>query len=182
MLILFFGASCVGKTTIMRELACRHGWEFIPTYMTRDNRDNEDEKHHIDRVRFLEMSEKNMFLSVNERYFDLYGTLKSDVENAVRSTSYHMLDFPIWNRKKYFRDYLHVGIIVFPTNRDQLLKHISSADRINRLDMILEEHDEKQSMYFEHLETSNTIRVDNISGDVRGTANKIVELMGQLVL
>ena len=47
MLVVFFGTSCVGKTTIMQYLHRYYHWKIISVYTTRPLRQQEFEKHFV---------------------------------------------------------------------------------------------------------------------------------------
>lgn len=140
MLTIFFGVSCVGKSTLMQELRSQFGWLTIPTYVTRPLRFGETEKISISHADFLEMEDREVFLCVNQIYGNRYGIPRAEVEFAIQNRDrYWVLDFPI--SKKYLLDgYHYSGFVILPQDETQLVQQAKIAGRIDRLSTILEEY------------------------------------------
>lgn len=140
MLVLFFGVSGVGKTTIMNALHNSSGWKYVPTFMTRPLRPEETGKFSISQLQFRDMELNGEFLFVNNFFGNLYGTPRKQIEEAVRDCSaYWMMDFPIVKRESMLNLYPYIGIIVFPESIEQLEDQILKSGRESRLKSILED-------------------------------------------
>ena len=139
MLVIFFGVSCVGKTTIIKHMAQKYGWRIFTTYMTRNRRLNESEKIQITHESMLELQSSNFFFCVNHLSSGLYGTPRSEVTNAETSLQeFWCLDFPI-EKRFIFSDIVHCGIVIQPENIHQLKAQCIASGRGDRWTSIIED-------------------------------------------
>lgn len=175
MLVIFYGTSCVGKTTLMRCLRDCFGWRIIPTYMTRPIRDDEREKVQVTKSELFEGEKKGDFLPLNQCYGYYYGTpTKELIKAEVDKEKVWCLDFPI-ERKHLFAGYKYCGIIVLPKNRKQLIDQIKSANRNERMDKILAEYEK----YYDGILDSGLHTVINYPDEIQRTCNAVIEIVSQ---
>lgn len=137
MLVLLYGVSCVGKTSVIRKLQSKYNWKIIPTYMTREERTGEFEKKQIAAPELNKLEQGGFFLCVNHLPSGSYGTPIKEVEEAVTSKEeIWCLDFPI-SKKHLLSNHEHIGIILMPKDEKQLKEQIRKSDRLDRKDSIL---------------------------------------------
>jgi len=86
--VVLSAPSGAGKTTIARRLLERHpDWRFSVSATTRARRDAEidgRDYHFLGREEFLERVERGELVEWEEIYGNLYGTLRNEVERALR--------------------------------------------------------------------------------------------------
>jgi guanylate kinase len=141
MLLLFFGPSCVGKTTVMDYLMEALGWVYVPTTMTRPLRGVEAGKRHVSDDEFNEMLRAGEFLCTNHLYGYKYGTPLSAIQAAVDDQNQvYMMDFPLSQRENVFGAYRHYGVILLPTSEEQLQVQAMHSGRSDRLTEILSDY------------------------------------------
>lgn len=136
MLIILFGVSGVGKTSIIEYLIEKCQYKPIHVFTTRELREKEKIKIHLSSEQFKEMSDLGEFLWVNEFYGSLYGTSKIDIVKALNSSERFILDYSLKN----FKDIERIPclkIIVKPESTELLKKQIISAKRSERLEETL---------------------------------------------
>lgn len=141
MLVLFFGVSGVGKTTLMDVLVTNFGWKYVPSYMTRPLRGHEVGKISISSELFQDMEQNHKFLCVNSFFGNLYGTPIKELQEAIADhNSYWAMDFPITGRGLVLGRYAHIAIIVLPETIEQLEEQVQRSGRGNRLADILDDY------------------------------------------
>jgi guanylate kinase len=141
MLVLFFGVSGVGKTTLMDALAINHQWKYVPTYTTRVLRSFEQGKIFVEKSTFFAKQHRREFLCVNALFGNLYGTPVAEINEAVRDVeTVWMMDFPISRRAEIFSTYPHLGVIIMPETEEQLRRQLCLSGRKNRLAEVLEDY------------------------------------------
>jgi guanylate kinase len=151
MLVLLFGVSCVGKTSLIQNLKNNFGWLSIHTYMTREIRLGETEKISVTNDDFIQMDIQKYFMCTNEIFGNKYGTPKNEIEIAVKDNNrYWILDFPI-SRRHIFQGYNYIPVIVLASNKEQLIDQINKSNRSDRLTHILKEYDDHYVIYNDFL-------------------------------
>jgi guanylate kinase len=156
MLVILFGASCVGKTSLIQNLKVSFGWSSISTYMTRELRIGETEKQSITNDYFLQMEAEKRFVCVNEIFENKYGTPKDEIEIAVKDRDrYWILDFPI-SARYLLSQYKYISVIVLPSDKDQLIDQITKSNRLDRSEYILKEYDEFYEKYHDFTDQKKT--------------------------
>lgn len=140
MLVVFFGTSCVGKTTIMRYLQKHYHWKIISVYTTRPQRQEEFEKHFVSLDYLLNGVQQGNFLPLNQCYGNYYGTPVSELQEAEYDPhTFWFIDYPL--EKSYLLNgYKYMGISILAENYSQLIHQISMSGRLNRKKIILEEY------------------------------------------
>lgn len=178
MLILFFGVSGVGKTTLIDELVSNFGWRYVPTYMTRAMRGREAAKISITKEQFYEMECDGKFLCINSFFGNLYGTPLRQVQSAVEAQHiYWVMDFPLVKRELVFSNYPHIGFIIFPEDIAQLEEQVLESGREGRLTAILEDYHENHLRNRENrAQLFPTFSVINYRGKVHEVAEQIKAL------
>lgn len=171
MLVIFYGTSCVGKTTLMRYLYSNYNWKIINTYMTRTLRENENEKIQISSQEMFQREENGEFLPINEYSKNYYATPIVELETAVLDEhGYWCLDYPI-AKKNLLKPYKHCGIIILPENEEQLINQINDAGREQRKELILSEYNDIYKNYSE----TDFFKVTNNFNEVDKTSKKIIK-------
>jgi len=177
MLILVFGVSCVGKTTIMNHLVEKYHWLFINTYTTRTLRKGEVAKIHVNKTEFENMKQNNNFLCVNEIFGNSYGTPQAEIKNAISSAQYFIMDFPLARREQVFGDFYHISIVLVPENIEQLMQQIKETNRTERTSEILKDYEFHLS-YINNIKTQYpTFTVTNYKEQISSTSRQIYDLV-----
>lgn len=171
MLIVFFGVSGVGKTTIMKILNAKHGWSFVKTYTTRKVRANENEKVNISNDDFETKSDAGLFSTKTHLYGSSYGTLKSETRHAEVDSKIFMLDFPLSNIKMLDNvDY--VPVLVQPMNSAQVANQLLTSGRAERIPEMQKSYS-LQAADFGNLHSDKKLTVINQPGLPEYAANAV---------
>ncbi|MFW9263516.1 hypothetical protein [Nostoc sp. CALU 546] len=178
MLVIFFGVSCVGKSTLIQELTSNFGWFSIPTYMTRPLRTGEVEKISVSHETFSQMERGNCFVCVNNFFGNKYGTPKREIEMAMRSKDqYWVLDFSV-SKKHLLDDYNYMSFIILPRDEEQLIHQIKKSERIDRLGCILEEY---RNYYVKYHQTINDYKSAIVLTNLPDKASEISQWIHSIV-
>jgi guanylate kinase len=141
MLSIFYGCSCVGKTSIMEALHHRYGWQFITIFTTRASRNQEFYKLTLDSGSFERKVQSGDALFVNECYGNFYGVSKDDILIATtRIREVWMLDFSIANHEQTKNLLNTKRVVILPEDELQLTAQISEANRSERGASILQDY------------------------------------------
>lgn len=141
MLVLLYGPSCVGKTSLIRSLNQKYNWPIIPTEMTRQLRPGETEKICITADAFEEKRATGYYICENYLYGNWYGTPLHYIILAQQQADPYLLDMPIKTRYTIFASIPHLGIAVLPESRMALESRINQSGRESRRQYILDEYD-----------------------------------------
>lgn len=163
MLVLLYGPSCVGKTSLIRGLNHKHGWPIVPTEMTREVRPNETEKIYVSLDEFKAKRDREYFLCDNYLYGNWYGTPFHCIVAAQQQNIPYLLDMPIKSRYTAFASIPHLGIVVLPESRPALVDRINQSVRESRMQHILDEYDNDYNAVRLDADSS-LIRIKNHSG------------------
>lgn len=175
LLVLFFGPSGVGKTTIMRDLNQKHGWHMIPTIMTRSLRPGEYEKRSVSALEFQSIAESNGFLCQNDLFGARYGTPVKEVAHAAQADNeLWMLDFPL-SRKEIFNNITHQSLIILPASRRQLEDQLKHAGRSERLDDALHDYEANYAHFLTVGIAKDVWAIINAPGEASRTAQLVNE-------
>lgn len=140
MLVILYGVSCVGKTTVISELIKNHNWKPINCYLTRDIRSDDIARIKISKKEFIAFEKDKFFLAVNKHFDTWYGTPLNEIEHAVSSQEeIFVLDFMIGNRHQ-LASYDHKKVIIIPESEEQLATHVKKTNRLEREDEILNDY------------------------------------------
>lgn len=141
MLVLIYGPSCVGKTSLIRSLNQKYSWPIIPTEMTRQARPGETEKVCITSAEFESNRAAGHYLCENYLYGNWYGTPFHHIDLAQQRGEPYLLDMPIKTRYTIFANISHLGIAILPESRMALESRIKQSGREARMQYILDEYD-----------------------------------------
>lgn len=170
MLVIFYGTSCSGKTTIMKTLCNKYGWHFITTYMTRPQRDGEFEKITVSKDELEQNNRNGKFLFVNHCFDSYYATPLSEIEYASNNKKeFWCLDFPI-DKRGVFDKFPHYEIMLLPENEKQLISQINKSNRNDRLEKILDEY----SCLYMTFDDENIIKITNHANKIDETCLDII--------
>ncbi len=174
MLVLLFGVSCVGKTSLIQDLKDSFGWLSISTYMTREIRLGETEKQSITNDRFVQMETEKHFICANEIFGNKYGTPKNEIEIAVKDQNkYWMLDFPI-SKRHLLKEYKYTPVVILALDKKQLIEQITKSNRLDRLEYILKEYDDHYQKYHDFTDKNNTdIVIINHTNELKENSQQI---------
>jgi len=139
MLVILFGTSCVGKTTLIRGLIRKYNYNYVSCYTTRPPRENDIGRYSVTFDEFQRLASDNKFMLINNNFNYLYGTPLDEIENAVYSKEFFVVDFMIKDQNS-FDSFKCTKIVVVPENVTQLRKQIIAAGRLNRMDDILQDY------------------------------------------
>lgn len=140
MLLILYGPSCVGKTTIIKKLCELEDIDPIMCYTTRKSRESDFARISIADIEFESMKERNEFLIVNEHLGAKYGNIKEEFQKAVSNNErYFIIDYMIKDYLK-FESFKPLNFVVLPKNETQLLKQIENAGRLERRSKIIKDY------------------------------------------
>jgi len=137
MLTLILGPSGAGKTAVIDELVCRHGWVPITSYISRPRRIDDKFKESIPEDEYRRLRESRQLFSDVGQLGSFYGILVTDIEAAVADTSRHVLDFAFRQRHAIFLHVPHVAIALLPESENELLRRLTLAGRPERVSQAL---------------------------------------------
>ncbi|MES3017454.1 MAG: hypothetical protein V4721_06735 [Bacteroidota bacterium] len=141
MLVLLFGTSCVGKTTLIKELVKKHLFKYITWYTTRPVRDGDLGRCCVSSKEFRLLESENRFMLINNSYGYLYGMPRDSIQSSIKDEKYFIADFRI--KDVHLFDAIDcIKIIVLPENEAQLIRQIHLADRFEREEAILTDYRE----------------------------------------
>lgn len=173
MLIVFYGPSCVGRTTLMRLLAQQDRWRFVPVLTTRALRSGESEKRTVTESELTGLAEVGQLLTISRSFGNSYSWLRSDLQEAADSTDFWMLDFR-FSLGKLLVSLRPREIIVLPPNEETLRRRIANAGRSEREAAIITDYREHySSARLEGMAGANTIIVVNNEGKAEEAARRI---------
>jgi len=156
----------------MRYLEQHKGWSFIPTYMTRQARDDEAEKISITGEHFDLMDLQGEFFCQTALFGNRYGTPKNHILKAAnKGGEFWMLDFALSN-KHLFKDTQHKAVVILPESWEQLARQLSETGRSHRLAAVAEDYFRNYHEP-EGLRNAASLIVVNRRDSVAGTAEFI---------
>ena len=139
MLVVIFGVSCVGKSTIIEQLV-KEGCKSIRVFTTRELRGGENTKIHLSDEMFELYMAQNKFIWTNNFFNIKYGTSSEDVLNATSSDEIFLLDYAL-SKELDLRNISCIKIILIPENLETLVIQIKAAKRVERMKEILAEYE-----------------------------------------
>ncbi len=182
-LIVVSAPSGAGKTTIAREILQRHPEIlFSISATTRSKREHEIEGRDyffLTRQQFESYIDQGRLIEWEQIYGDYYGTLKSEVENALRSGKSMLFDIDVKGALSIKKQYPTDSLLVFisPPNVDVLTERLiqrKTEDEIKirrRLDRVPME-----------LELSKEFDVYIVNDALSEAINKLDEVISSAVL
>jgi guanylate kinase len=174
MLIVFYGPSGVGKTSILKHLHRYHAWHVIETVVTRSLRRDEFCKSSVSEETFSAMKNNGEFLFTNVFYSHMYGYPRTKLLHAADDTHRMWgLDYSYANRASV-KELSHYVVIVLPGTREQLVARLYAANRGGRIADALEDYDANFAVYNSgHEATPKMLVVRNAEDEIAKTAEQI---------
>jgi guanylate kinase len=142
MLLVIFGSSGTGKTSIINKLREQFGWHILKVYTTRQQRCTEIDKMHVERSEFLSMKKAGRFFAIQKVMNNYYGQLLIEVEEIIEKPNEKWTIDIAYTELKQFLPLQPHFLMVLPENSNQLRKQLESANKINRLESALKEYQE----------------------------------------
>lgn len=134
MLVLLFGPSGVGKTTIIRSLVADFKWSPVISVVTRAPRADDDFKIHVSHTDFECLAAHMKLWSDVSQFGERYGTLKAEVRCAIEDEgTFYVLDFSIARRSDFFEGFRHLPIVILPETEYALEKQLERSGRTERI-------------------------------------------------
>lgn len=176
MLIVLYGTSCVGKTTLQKRLIEKYNVAPVRCYFTRDLREDDIARSKLTKVEFFKLVEQQKIANVNHIFGNFYGTSSKDLSLALTTTTNYVLDYSISNYEQ-LGNYHPKNIIILPENLAQLEGQIIKSGRQKRKKQIISEY---FSLYSEieikKLKEKNFSIVTNYLHDVDRTVCEICKI------
>lgn len=139
MLIVLYGTSCVGKTTLQKRLIEKYNVNPVRCYFTRDLREDDIARSKLTLAEFSKLVEVQKIGIVNDIFGNLYGTSSEDLDLASTTETNYVLDYSLLNYEQLI-GYHPKNIIIIPENITQLEGQISKSGREERKDKIISEY------------------------------------------
>lgn len=173
-LIIVSGQSGAGKTSIVKEAIALRGGKRVITCTSRDPRPDEQDGvdyHFLPRNLFEHLLKGDAFVEYAEVYGNLYGTLKTEIDEALENFPITYVITDVQGAKTLMRKYqdAHSIFITYPAQelKERLEKRGEDVIAIaKRLDAFRDEQDKGQ--YFD-------VNIVNKNGELR---NSIIEFIG----
>jgi deoxycytidine triphosphate deaminase len=143
MLVVLFGPSGVGKTSLIRILVRKHGYRILHTYTTRPPRGIDDDRRSVSEEEFNELELSDQIASTSTIFNYRYGADKACLHEALANGSpVYLVDFALenWQDLAAFGG-SPVGILVLPPSKAELVKRLRAQNRENRLEESLRQFD-----------------------------------------
>ena len=142
MLILVFGPTGAGKSTLIRKLVNLMGLTYVIPQMTRTLRPGEQDREPVRKALFAERQAAGQYIWVNSIFGVRYGTPRRPTILALRdSVPSHVLDFPLENIEKVENLSGHkAGIVIMPPSKEALISRLVKANRKVRIKAALEQY------------------------------------------
>ncbi|MGI5191770.1 dCTP deaminase domain-containing protein [Promicromonospora sp. CA-289599] len=141
MLVVLFGPSGVGKTSLSRLLARDVGYQPLVTYTTRKPRIDEDDRRSVTDVEYGRMVSAGKVVSTSQVLSARYG-LDSDQlrESLLSMEDVYVVDFALENLADIdaFQGY-KIGVLVMPPSKDELTKRLIGRGNGDRVDFALQQ-------------------------------------------
>ena len=146
MLIVLYGTSCIGKTTLIKYLIDNHQWIPISCYLTRPLRDSDIARITVTNKEFNAKDGAGYFSFVNQQYNVMYGTPEDELRIAANDlNNKYILDFMLKNSWQ-LENINHTRVIMLPETEEFLKSRISLANRQERLSEILIDFQENYNL------------------------------------
>lgn len=136
MLVVLFGPSGVGKTSLIRILVRKHGYRILRTYTTRPPRGVDDDRHSVSEEEFADLESSGVITSTSTVFNYRYGAEKKSLqESLTNGNPRYLVDFALenWQDIAAFGGSM-VGVLVLPPSKAELTRRLLAQNRQSRLD------------------------------------------------
>jgi guanylate kinase/deoxycytidine triphosphate deaminase len=142
MLVVLFGPSGVGKTSLSRVLVRESGFHFLTTYTTRRPRQDEDDRRCISDADFNKMVSDGRIVSTGQIFNARYALDASQLQDALSSNDkVYLVDFALENLSEIDAFAGHkLGVLVLPPDRNTLEGRLRLRGSAARLDASLRQY------------------------------------------
>ncbi len=139
MLVVLFGTSCVGRTTLIKGLVRDYGFNLVNWYTTRPVRKEDLGRFNVEIEEFQRLEAEKFFMLANKAHRYFYGMPYHEFIIAVNSNDYYVVDFNIRDLN-LVDSFICVKIIVLPEDENHLKTQIATAERLERTVDILADY------------------------------------------
>jgi len=133
MLVILYGTSCVGKTSIEK-----YNFKPVKCYVTKNLRKDDINRIQVTHNEFQKLKAKGEIKVENKLYGNLYGASKLDLLKSKNKDTKFILDFSIHNYKKII-PYNPKNIVI---TVDDIKSRIELSGRHTRENEILQEYNQ----------------------------------------
>jgi guanylate kinase/deoxycytidine triphosphate deaminase len=135
MLVILFGPSGVGKTSLSRLLERDAGYHSLVTYTTREPRVDEDDRKSLDDLTYDDEVKSERIQSTSQVFGYRYGLDKSQLREALASLDkVYLVDFALENVADIDTFPGHkLGILIMPPDAESLEKRLEGHGQNSRI-------------------------------------------------
>ncbi len=130
--VLLLGPSGSGKSTVIKHLMeMDPRFVYISPFTTRELRDGEKDKIHIELQDMLQLQQENKLLTINNLYGIYYATPKYLIDDALANGQFPILDWPVDKSEvmlSHYTDSLYT-IYIEPESLEVLEERLSKDNR-----------------------------------------------------
>ncbi|WP_128002623.1 hypothetical protein [Piscinibacter defluvii] len=146
MLVLLFGASGVGKSSVATLLVEQDSWVPVISWITRPERPDERFKVNISDRSYEELARCGKLWSDVEQNGHRYGLLTSEVRAAIDDPRrFYVLDYGLTSWRKYFANEKCLAVYVAAGSDATLTARLARSGRMDRLQGALESQAELEA-------------------------------------
>jgi guanylate kinase len=179
LLIVLCGPSGVGKSTISRELAEKHGVRYVVSATTRSSRDG-DEKgkkyDYVDKKEFFRRLDADEFLEYAQVYGNYYGTPKHPALDELAAGKNVLLEIDVQGALQVRYQYPEaLMIFILPPDEPTLLQRLEQRARDSEEDIAKRFRAAKREIHMAKGSRSFDYMV--INGDLGQAVDEIVRIM-----
>lgn len=176
--LLLLGPSGVGKSTIIKRLKeLDNRFEYISPLTTRPLRDGEKDKIHVSLEEIHKLDCEGKLLTINNIYGTYYATPKQNIDLALSSNRFPVLDWPAQKMDIMLMTYPTDLFVVYiaPENNDELLRRLSLDNRDINGQRYSAGKDELEKFYLGSYDSFIDIKIVNAQGNIDEIAHLIYQ-------